>query len=203
MILQKIDEAGTCYPVRHECLGGETARRFDADRHSACQPGIKRHKTPGAVAWNPRRRQPFYRDRLKLPTAQNISSSIPARRNLGKQVAEYYQQSGECGWTRGYDEYLEETRGAHTHLQRSRADRKEIQEALKQLQWKPDASADAGGSLLSDRKISGSLSARRGDLPAVCTPEPGKNGGNPAGTNRPYRRPMRSTRFITISTQTR
>lgn len=106
-------------------------------------------------------------------------------RNLGKQVAEYYQNLA-VRLDRGYDEYLEKREGLiRTYKEQGR--RKEIQEALKTAAVETGRSADAGGSLLSDRKISGSLSERRGDLPAVCTPEPGKNGGNPAGTNRPYR----------------
>ena len=57
-------------------------------------------------------------------------------RNLGKQVAEYYQNLA-VRLDRGYDEYLEKREELiRTYKEQGR--RKEIQEALKQLQWKPD-----------------------------------------------------------------
>ena len=57
-------------------------------------------------------------------------------RNLGKQVAEYYQNLA-VRLDRGYDEYLEKREELiRTYKEQGR--RKEIQKALKQLQWKPD-----------------------------------------------------------------
>ena len=73
---------------------------------------------------------------MKPPTAQNISSSIPARgisENRWQSITRIWQ----CGWHRGYDEYLEKREELiRTYKEQGR--RKEIQEALKQLQWKPD-----------------------------------------------------------------
>mgnify|MGYP000448900198 CR=1 FL=1 len=57
-------------------------------------------------------------------------------RNLGKQVAEYYQNLA-VRLDRGYDEYLEK-REELICTYKEQGCRKEIQEALKQLQWKPD-----------------------------------------------------------------
>ena len=57
-------------------------------------------------------------------------------RNLGKQVAEYYQNLA-VRLDRGYDEYLEK-REELIRTYKEQGHRKEIQEALKQLQWKPD-----------------------------------------------------------------
>ena len=72
---------------------------------------------------------------MKLPTAQNISSSIPARgisENRWQSITRIWQ----CGWTAVMTSTWK-TRGAHTHLQRA-GPQKGNPGALKQLQWKPD-----------------------------------------------------------------
>ena len=106
-------------------------------------------------------------------------------RNLGKQVAEYYQNLA-VRLDRGYDEYLEKREELiRTYKEQGR--RKEIQEALKQLQWKPDEAQMPEDlcyltgkyleAYLHDVEICQQFARRNRE----------KNGGNPAGTNRPYR----------------
>ena len=122
-------------------------------------------------------------------------------RNLGKQVAEYYQNLA-VRLDRGYDEYLEKREELiRTYKEQGR--RKEIQEALKQLQWKPDeAQMPEDLCYLTGKTI----------WKPICTTWRSASSLH-AGTGKKWRKscwnepalpaPMRSTRFITISTQTR
>lgn len=93
-------------------------------------------------------------------------------RNLGKQVAEYYQNLA-VRLDRGYDEYLEKREELiRTYKEQGR--RKEIQEALKQLQWKPDEAQMPEDLCYLTGKY---LEAYLHDVEIcqhVCTPEPGK-----------------------------
>ena len=116
----KIDEAAHVIPSGMNVWEGRQ-ERFDL-MTLACSRELKEHKTPGAVAWNLRRRQPFYRDRWSRDGTKYLVIHSGSR-NLGKQVAEYYQNLA-VRLDRGYDESRENARSSYAPTKSRAAERK-------------------------------------------------------------------------------